>query len=82
MTTTRLQHLLSTRDELDVNWAGELDDPRQQAVRAAWDATPEGQELQRLLHPPRPTRDPLPDSAADCEFGQDEYQWRLRQEGL
>ena len=26
--------------------------------------------------------DPVPESVDECEFGQDEYQWRLRQAGL
>jgi hypothetical protein len=25
---------------------------------------------------------PVPESAAECEYGDDEYQWRLRQAGL
>lgn len=26
--------------------------------------------------------DPVPESAEECEFGDEEYQWRLRQAGL
>ena len=32
--------------------------------------------------PKMPMSEPVPESAAECEFGQDEYQWRLRQAGL
>lgn len=49
----RFEELELERNELDANWPGELDDPAQQAVRAAWDKSDKGQELARisgLLH--------------------------------
>lgn len=56
----RIRELMQERDALDENWSGALDDPHQQAVRAAWDATPKGRELFQLLRPlstPAPRRE-------------------------
>lgn len=32
--------------------------------------------------PPKPRAEPVPDSVEQCEFGDEEYQWRLWQAGL
>lgn len=45
----RFRELVDQRDALDEDWPGELDDPAQQEVRAAWDASPEGAELAALM---------------------------------
>lgn len=36
----------------------------------------------QALPPAHTGMGPVPESAGECEYGQDEYQWRLRQAGL
>lgn len=42
-----------------------------------------GDRWRRVTTHPRPSGpEPIPESVDECEFGDDEYQWRLRQAGL